>query len=298
MLQLFINLSLAVGLGFLWIRIMRPSKDDPRLSRGLQLLQSKIAILEDLSDRTDHQVKQLSLLLEEKTKEVQRKIEAAQNHLHEIDQSMLKSHEVAKIFQDKIPHDEIVNRQNTIKYVRAAQMAYKGSSLDEIMSVVDLPMSELEFIVKVNREKLMFSPEALPDWVKLEISTENTRPDPKIEKAYREAFEPPPVASLSLSKLGDEFRKAVAHSEVPMVSIEPSENKNISQEINKSENYTEDELAFDLFPSSAELVQETMQAASQQKTDNSKIIAGNKTDNVRPYAFPKIDLNGKPSRLG
>ncbi|MEN0058082.1 MAG: DUF2802 domain-containing protein, partial [Bdellovibrio sp.] len=56
LIQVLVNLILFAGVIGVWIRLSRPAKDDPRLSKGLQLLQSKIAVLEDLSDRTETQV--------------------------------------------------------------------------------------------------------------------------------------------------------------------------------------------------------------------------------------------------
>lgn len=208
MVQIFINVSLAVGLGFLFVRLFRPQKDDPRLSRGLQLLQSKISILEDLSDRTDHQFKQMGLLLDEKSKEVQNQITNAQDQIYKLGESMKKSQDVARIFQDKIPHEEIIERQNTVKYVRAAQMANQGYTAAEIQKAVDIPASELDFIVKVNRDRLMFSVDKLPDWIKNELQA-TAAPTPIVEKAYREAFEPLPDSTQTLAKIGEEFRKAV-----------------------------------------------------------------------------------------
>ena len=52
-IQLVFDILLAVGLFIVVMRVSRQPKDDPRLSRGLQLLQAKIAVLEDLSDRTE-----------------------------------------------------------------------------------------------------------------------------------------------------------------------------------------------------------------------------------------------------
>lgn len=222
MVQIFVNVFLALGLGFLFIRILRPQKDDPRLSRGLQLLQNKIAILEDLSDRTDHQFKQMGLLLDEKAKDVQTQISAAQDQIQLLQQSMRKSQDVAKIFQDKIPHEEIIERQNTIKYVRAAQMANQGHSVEDIEKAVGLPHSEVEFIAKVNRDRLMFSVEQLPDWIKSELDPHTS---PVVQKAYREAFEPLPDSSQTLAKIGDQFRRAVqemAIEEAPENSQEES----------------------------------------------------------------------------
>ncbi len=162
--QILLNIMFLASIITIWIRQQRPQKDDPRLSKGLQLLQSKIAILEDLSDRTDEQVNQVMTILERKYQEIQLKLNESDRQMHKIDSNMSKSMEVAKIFQDRIPHAEILDRQNTIKYVTAAKMAHQGSSIDEIASQVDLSKGEIEFIAKINREQLMFCENSLPDW--------------------------------------------------------------------------------------------------------------------------------------
>lgn len=231
---------------------MRPAKDDPRLSRGLQLLQSKIAILEDLSDRTDNQFKHLSLLLEEKAKSVQDSIDAAQEQIQQLSNSMQKSHEVARIFQDKIPHEEIIDRQNTVKYVRAAQMAFQGASLEDIESEVDIPRSELEFIVKVNREKLMFNPESLPSWIQYELNA----PQAVAAAPIPTPISTPQAAPSTLSQVGDEFRKAVAE-------MEPFIEK----------------------PAVVASVPTPTPVANTKQ-----IISGSAVDKVKPYNFPRIDL--------
>lgn len=166
LIQVVIDIGLVVGMFVLFVRLRRPPQDDPRLSRGLQLLQSKITVLEDLSDRTDVQVKQLTSLLDQKTRVIQDKIVEADRHNYQIHESMQKSLEVAEIFQDKIPHEDIVERQKTIRYVKAARMANSGASLEEISQAVELPREQLELIAKFNREQLMFDEEALPEWAK------------------------------------------------------------------------------------------------------------------------------------
>lgn len=170
LLQIALNLVFAMGLAIVWTKLKRPPQDDPRLSRGLQLLQSKISVLEDLSDRTDRQVEQLTQLLEQKARQLQTKIFDAENQLKKVDQSMHRSLEVAEIFQDKIPHGEIIERQNTVKYVLAAQLAHKGLSVEEILQKVDLPREHIEFIAKVNKEELMFDETQLPEWAKTQLN--------------------------------------------------------------------------------------------------------------------------------
>jgi len=174
LIQVVFDIFAALGFFVIIMRMSRPPKDDPRLSRGLQLLQSKISVLEDLSDRTEVQVNQLISILDQKLREVQAKIQLADQHVHAIRVSMERSLEVAKIFQDKIPHQEIIERQNTIKYVQAARLAHRGLSVDEIAAQVDLPKGEIEFIAKVNRERLMFNEEDLPEWAKVEPGEEKS----------------------------------------------------------------------------------------------------------------------------
>lgn len=166
LIQIVLNIFFALGLFIIIMRISRQPKDDPRLSRGLQLLQAKIAVLEDLSDRTESQVQQMTSLLEQKGREIQNKIQLADRHVHLIRAAMDSSLEVAKIFQDKIPHQEIIERQNTLKYLQAARLAHQGKSVDEISHQIDLPKGEIEFIAKVNRDQLMFSEDQLPDWAR------------------------------------------------------------------------------------------------------------------------------------
>lgn len=194
---------------------MRPQKDDPRLSRGLQLLQSKIAVLEDLSDQVEKQFSQLSELLEIKAKNVQSRIQEADQKLEEIRNSMSRSLEVAEIFQDRIPHQEIVERQNTIKYVKAARMAHQGVSLDEIAASVDLSRGEIEMIANVNRSQLQFSESDLPEWVRKDLGIEmpggTSQFDTQVLASAAQVL--PRVSdhpkTLALSEIGDRFRQAV-----------------------------------------------------------------------------------------
>jgi hypothetical protein len=176
LLQIVVDIFLALGFFVVIMRMSRAPKDDPRLSRGLQLLQSKISVLEDLSDRTEVQVSQLTAILEQKCREVQAKVQLAEQHVHAIRVSMDRSLEVAKIFQDKIPHQEIIERRNTLKYVQAARMAHQGSSADDIALKIDLPKGELEFIAKVNRERLMFNEDQLPSWAQSDSGLEGEAP--------------------------------------------------------------------------------------------------------------------------
>lgn len=205
LLQIFFDMMLALGVVVLWLRLRRPPQDDPRLSRGLQLLQSKITVLEDLSDRTDHQVKQLSALLDHKTRQIQEKILEADRQGLKIEESMNKSLEVAEIFQDKIPHHEIVERQRTIEYVKAARMAHGGAELEDILSSVNLPREQVELIAKFNKDQLMFNEEALPAWAKKEDALNTSLPN----LDFLSSLDSAPRDFSNLQSLGEDFKKSL-----------------------------------------------------------------------------------------
>ncbi|MCB9025001.1 MAG: DUF2802 domain-containing protein [Bdellovibrionaceae bacterium] len=217
--QLVFNIFVALVVYVFWVKLRRPPKDDPRLSRGLQLLQSKISVLEDLSDKTELQVEQLNSFMEKKIKQVQNKLEEADTKLRQIESHIQRNKEVAKIFQNNIPHDEIVKRQNTIKYIKAAKMANTGSSVEEICQVVDLPQSEIELIAKLNKDNLVFDDDGLPEWAR-EESESYGNDEWKIKE---ENFVHGDIGQTlnfeakkyeSLQKLGEEFRKACTDFEM------------------------------------------------------------------------------------
>jgi len=208
--QVIYNLAMLVGFISMWMRLRRPPQDDPRLSRGLQLLQTKITVLEDLSDRTDAQVKQLSGLLDQKARIVQNKIIEAEQQVLKIDHSMNKSLEVAEIFQDKIPHQEILERQRTVEYVKAARMAHSGLSVEEIAEAVHLPREQIELIAKFNKDQLMFDESQLPNWA----TRPDTGEDPGFaldEMDFVASLEQQPMRHdpTQMSKIESDFKAAV-----------------------------------------------------------------------------------------
>lgn len=296
LLQILMNLILVAGVVGVWVRLSRPPKDDPRLSKGLQLLQNKIAVLEDLSDRTETQVNQLTALLEQKVKDIQVKIQAADKQIAKIEQSMQKSLEVAKIFQDRIPHTEILERQNTIKYVKAARLAHQGMSVDEIAEQVDLSRGEIEFIAKVNRDQLMFCEDSLPEWVQDEEQNQETTAAQDFSDVdemsfmtplQREsmpdlsgAFEVPKSDQEALKKLGEAFKAACQEVQEKEEAAQQTAN-NVSALFSVTQNMAQTFLSEK--PMSA-----TPSAATAVVT--AKPINSNKDAVIRPVQFPRIDL--------
>jgi hypothetical protein len=210
--QVLFDLILAAGFMAMWWRLRRPPQDDPRLSRGLQLLQTKITVLEDLSDRTDAQVKQLSNLLDHKTRTVQNKILEAEQQMLKIDHSMHKSMEVAEIFQDKIPHQESLERQRTVEYVKAARMANSGMSVEAIAEAVHLPKEQIDLIAKFNRDQLMFDESALPAWASRETEAPSDVPSSVGtlgQMQFMGQMDPAPSDFSQVDKIASDFRQAV-----------------------------------------------------------------------------------------
>ncbi|ASD65555.1 hypothetical protein B9G79_15295 [Bdellovibrio bacteriovorus] len=286
------NLILLAGVVGMWVRLNRPPKDDPRLSKGLQLLQSKIAVLEDLSDRTETQVNQLTALLEQKVKDIQAKIQAADKQIGKIEQNMQKSMEVAKIFQDRIPHTEIIERQNTVKYVKAARMAHQGSSVDEIAREVDLSRGEIEFIAKVNRDQLMFCEDSLPEWAneEMEESTQSDLSDVdnisfmtplqrEIPIEISTAFEVPKADQEALKKLGDAFKAACNEVKAEEEAAQQTAN-NVSALFNVTQNIAQTFLSEKPTPA----------APTAAPVEKKRPVLHIGEPEIRPVQFRRIDL--------
>jgi hypothetical protein len=278
-----VNLVLLAAVGFLWFRLNRPVKDDPRLSRGLQLLQSKISVLEDLSDRTETQVTQLTALMEQKCRDIQALVIQADKQIQKIDASMGKSLEVAKIFQDKIPHQEIIERQNTIKYVKAARMAHQGASIDQIATEVDLSRGEIEFIAKVNREQLQFSEDDLPAWAQ----EENLQEKPQTAEDVFVSFVPASApranqAEKTLSDLGAQFRQAIVP---PTVSVTTPSRVSVTEQTATQTAVSASTVQIPQNMIETPVVRKPAQSANASNLERS--LDGV----VRKVVFPKIGMN-------
>ncbi len=271
LVQVLLNLLFFVGIGAAWIRLKRPPSEDPRLSRGLQLLQSKIAILEDLSDRTDLQVKQLNALLEGKCVEIQNKMIEAEKIIRLIETSRQKSLETAKMFEDKIPHQQIVERQNTVKYVKAARLAHQGVSIAEILKQVDLSQAEVEFIAKVNKDHLMFSEESLPDWAQEQMAPQAAAVSLQFSDTLTKKESGAPKSEQMLRRLGEEFQKAVHIA---------GQTKNLS--INPETEYQIPKQSF------MELNIDRTPAPAPISTSETGVTLGGKTVQFKPFEFKRI----------
>ena len=162
---IFINLLLITFIIFNWVLRTKITQEDQRLTKGLQLLQNKISILQDLSDKSDEQVRRWVHLIEQKSSDVQAQINLSDEKIIQIESVLSKALDVSKIFYDQVPHAEIMERQKTSKYVQAAQLANQGFTADQISQKIELNTAEIEMIIRLNKEQLQFSSENLPAWV-------------------------------------------------------------------------------------------------------------------------------------
>ena len=160
-----LNVLLIAYTAFTQLGRKRTQVEDQRLTRGLQLLQNKISILQDLSDKTDEQVRRWVHLIDQKSQQVQEQIRESDDKIAQIEAALSKALDVSKIFYEQVPHGELLERQKTSKYVQAAKLANQGFSVEQIAQKVELSIAEIEMISKMNRENLQFSEAGLPAWV-------------------------------------------------------------------------------------------------------------------------------------
>ncbi len=160
-----LNVLLIAYTAFNQLGRRRAQVDDQRLTRGLQLLQNKISILQDLSDKTDEQVRRWVHLIDQKSQQVQGQIHQSDSKIEQIEAALSKALDVSKIFYEQVPQAEMIERQKTSKYVQVAKLANQGFTVEQIAQKIDLSPAEIEMIAKMNRENLQFSEESLPAWV-------------------------------------------------------------------------------------------------------------------------------------
>ena len=160
-----LNVLLLAYIGFSELTKSKSKVEDNRLTKGLQLLQNKISILQDLSDKTDEQVRKWVHVIDQKASEVQGQLLQSDDKILQIENALNKALDVSKIFYEQVPHAEMTERQKTSKYVQAAKLANQGFTVDQICQKIDLSSAEIEMITKMNREELQFAEERLPAWV-------------------------------------------------------------------------------------------------------------------------------------
>ena len=144
-----------MGLSFhVFIRI-KEKKEDQRITKGLQLLQHKIAILQDLSDKADEQVQRLVHVLDNKSNELRRATTFANETIRDIQEKnqQLTKNEVTSTSQaaqnlvnqitDNIKLDEFS------QFVEALNIQNEKTKSNITANAVTMPQS---FVEPVNIE--------------------------------------------------------------------------------------------------------------------------------------------------
>jgi hypothetical protein len=217
-----LNILLIAYIAFNQLSKSKARIEDNRLTRGLQLLQNKISILQDLSDKTDEQVRNWVHVIETKSNAVQAQLVRSDEKIIQIESALSKALDVSKIFYEQVPANEVAERQKTSKYVQAAKLAHQGFSTDQIMQKVDLSAAEIEMITKMNRDNLQFAEEALPAWVSAEAATVDDR-NPEVDefKAQLErmnqmvtstAFDMPKPDMTSMNQIKQQFTETLSQN--------------------------------------------------------------------------------------
>jgi hypothetical protein len=274
-----LNVILLAGLSFsLFLRI-KEKKEDQRLTRGLQLLQNKISILEDLSDRTDEQVRKLVHVIDQKATEVRNQLVVADQIIDQVNLSISKALDISKIFNEQVPQQEKLNRQKTSAYVQAAKMAHQGFSIEQISTKIDLSPAEVEMITKVNRENLQFSEENLPTWIDEQSASTHNNQDNDL-KLFTDALNHQNQKTVGQSVRGTAFDS---------IDQDLAAQNNLRDEFNKLVTPSpKKEASKDTLN---ELSKSSVPQSFIDKNFSDKIITANgssKEKFIRPVQFPKI----------
>jgi len=221
-----LNAFSLIGLAFLWVLYKRGPSEDPRLSRGLQLLQSKISILEDLSEKVEKQNGQVLGVIDRKAKDLENLMERSEAQIQALSAALEKGWAAVDHFEEKVPHAKALERENKVKYLRAAQLAHKGQSPEEIAKQVELSRAEIDLIWNVNKDHLQFDESAIPAWAERKLTQRKPQETPAPAPAA--SFSAPAPKQTQLKHLGDQMREALKSqasftpSPQPEVAVAPS----------------------------------------------------------------------------
>ena len=197
LIQIVINIFFLGALSICLVKVFRKQEDDPRLTQGLRLLQSKISILEDLSDHTETQVKQLMTLLDKKLGEVRGTMNQVNQHINEVGRSIQEGQKMAEKLCQEITTDQIIERKIESKYIQAARLAHQGLGVNQIVERLELPRADVELIVKVNKNKCIYE------------SQGSEQPANIAEEMFARSLQMPSIETQSLEKTYSNFQKAV-----------------------------------------------------------------------------------------
>ncbi len=228
-----LNILLLAGMTLNLFLQIKNKKEDHRLNKGLQHLQNKISILEDLSDKTDLQIRKSIFSLDQKTNEVKTLLSNAEHTMDELTQNMNKSFEIIQMLNEQQPQEEISKKHKTNLYVQAAQLAHQGLNAESIAELVDLSPAEIQMIVKVNKDNLQFATDKLPSWIQTQTQVNkqlNTINEDEL-KLFSQSIEAQQNHhSQNLNPTAEQSQKST-QSGPTMKAVEKMQNSNPHQQI-------------------------------------------------------------------
>lgn len=152
-----LNIILVLGLSFSVFLRVKEKKEDQRITKGLQLLQHKISILQDLSDKTDEQVQRLVFMLDSKSNELRRlTLEASQAALNAQQTLQNTPKEMPAVLNTVAPMDELsqfvqaLSLQN--EKIKAPQASMMAASTPALSSASPMPQ---DFVINSSEENIV-----------------------------------------------------------------------------------------------------------------------------------------------
>lgn len=236
------NLLMLTLLLFSWLTKNKTRIEDQRLTKGLQLLQNKISILQDLSDKSDEQVRKWVHLIEQKSHDVQHQLTRSDEKIDQIEAVLEKALDVTKAFSEQIPHETLAERQKTSRYAQAAKLAHQGHSAEQISEKVDLSVAEIDIIIKMNRNELQFSEDNLPAWVDLNTTAPNEADEEQEMSAFTSqlkkmnqmvsasAFDIPKPDMTSMNQIKQQFADSISmnSTQIPQTFLDEKKETTIA----------------------------------------------------------------------
>jgi hypothetical protein len=143
-------------IGLLWSRLKHLIGDEGRLKHGLQILQTKISILEDLGRRVDEQGQQMIQILDYKRNAIESLLAKADSTIQNMENQTILATTDSEV---------LLERENAIKFTKAALLANKGVPPREIAQKLGLGLQECELIYSLNSHTLQFNLDELPGWM-------------------------------------------------------------------------------------------------------------------------------------
>lgn len=189
------NIILLAGLSFSIFLRVKEKKEDQKLTKGLQLLQNKLSILQDLSDRTDEQVHKLVHLLDSKSVEIRSTMKEANHLLEEIRTAPIEQSQ--QMNQSPSSTDAAAYNAKSAAVVKAAQLSHAGANIEQIIQETELNRSEVEMIMAVHKHNLQFSAEHLPDWTQETTSISNQELDEFSKALMQQQYHKPASPNMA-----------------------------------------------------------------------------------------------------